>query len=135
LAEQSVAPPSSTSATANLYVPLPAKDVAFINITCPVSLISVTGKSFTCFKDKNIRGNDIIGIAAYSWQQCIDACSVMNSVNGKDQCKAAVLGSDLSHAYASNGANCWLKALADPKYDQPPADPGTTGANIAVLNA
>lgn len=56
---------------------------------------------------------DIIGILAYSAQDCMEACSYLNQVNGQrglgTSCWGITFNQDMSRSYANLGANCWLK--------------------------
>ncbi|KAF2827846.1 hypothetical protein CC86DRAFT_465677 [Ophiobolus disseminans] len=130
----SAAPASSGSATSSKYVPILASAVPLIDISCPSSssppLKSFNGKQYACTENRNIVGNDITGISAYSLQQCIDACSTMNTRDGK-KCAAVTIGPDLAHAYEiNNGANCWLKEKSSPTISYTVNDVGGT---IAIL--
>jgi hypothetical protein len=71
---------------------------------------------------------DITGITAYSLQQCVDACSTMNEVEGTTKCRAVALSQALSDEYGHNrGANCWLKNVTEPRA-------GRAKLTVAVLN-
>ncbi|KAF2026212.1 hypothetical protein EK21DRAFT_74698 [Setomelanomma holmii] len=120
---------ASTSASTSLYVPPSAASVLAINIDCPSVLESYNGKSYRCFQNTDINSlGDITGITAYSLQQCVDACSTMNEVEGIAKCQAVALSQALSDEYGHNkGANCWLKNVTEPRAGRPKL-------TVAVLN-
>jgi hypothetical protein len=127
-----------TAAATQTYLPPAAKDVVWIDTSCPSSpLRSWDNGRYACTEDRNIQGGDITGISAYSIQQCIDACSTWNAGEGSSgkKCKAVAIGADLEHAYEINkGANCWLKEAAAPLTVYTPGEE-TKPAAIAVLQS
>ncbi|KAH7066642.1 hypothetical protein BKA63DRAFT_522871 [Paraphoma chrysanthemicola] len=120
---------SATPSSASLYIPPPASSILAIDISCPSVLESYNGKGYRCFKDTDINSiGDITGITAYSLQQCVDACSTMNEVEGTASCRAVALSQALSDEYGHNrGANCWLKNVTEPRA-------GRAKLTVAVLN-
>lgn len=50
-------------------------------------------------------------MVAYTLQQCVDACTLMNFATDNKTCRAIVLSLDLSNNYVnSHKGNCWLKS-------------------------
>ena len=117
--------PSST-ATANIVdysVALP-QDVNTIKWDCP-SMTSFTTNNLNPNQNFNVacgvdyansiaavQGGvvaDIVGILAYSAQDCMEACSYMNQLNGQwgfgTSCWGITFSQDMSQSYAHHGAN------------------------------
>ncbi|KAH7118964.1 hypothetical protein B0J11DRAFT_535738 [Dendryphion nanum] len=67
---------------------------------------------YHCTQESNmVLIGDITGTMAFSLQQCIDACTVVEA----PRCSAVVLGKAVAKAYRKNyGANCWLKSMLGP---------------------
>lgn len=69
---------------------------------------------------------DLVGLVAYTFSDCIDACAKMNEFvvrnkNGSN-CDSLVFGWQMSNAWEAFGSNCWLKSgTADDKitFNQP----------------
>jgi hypothetical protein len=77
------------------------------------------------FTDIYTVGN-LVGIVAYTVQQCIDACSSMNNVTRSSTCVAVAINNALWFEYEKNGANCFLQNVTGPKM-------GNLGVTVAVL--
>jgi hypothetical protein len=57
---------------------------------------------------------DLVGLVAYTFSDCIDACTIMNenvarNKNGSS-CDSLVFGWQMSDAWEAFGSNCWLKS-------------------------
>lgn len=116
---QSVPATPSSTPTDGVYLPLPFAQVNTINVTCP-SATYMAGQDvpelnnkyqFKCQNNKNLGGMvDLMSFTAYSFQQCVDACSQWNAMGRKPTCMGAVVGANFKYRRTSgNGANCWLK--------------------------
>ncbi|CAI6342500.1 unnamed protein product [Periconia digitata] len=111
----STTPSSTTSSSNDRYTPPAAQDVAFIDISCPANnkVVSSNGVSYTCIRGKNVGGQDVMAMVAFSLQQCVDACREMNKLSSstEEPCKGVILAEDLKERYINgNRANCWLKS-------------------------
>ncbi|KAI8932929.1 hypothetical protein NX059_010400 [Plenodomus lindquistii] len=114
--------PSATSVLAvDNYTPLPPSAVTSINITCPERLRSYDGGIYDCVEEYNAKWvGDITGVLAYTLQQCVDACTTYNKMQGTGKCTAVVLDRNMAQKYAANnGATCWLKNMSDPAQSYP----------------
>lgn len=118
--------PVPTSLT-NFSVPAPST-VASVALDCPnltgQSYISATNHTFTqsCNHDylngTSAAGNvgtihDIVGIIAYSMNDCMDACSTMNQLQYGLVCAGVTFNAAMSMMYAHR-ANCFLKNATGP---------------------
>ena len=125
--------PTSSSATSSsslipLYTAPSPSDINLVPLNCPAlnntPYTTYYGDTFTqiCGVDLQsnvsaISGNgaviaNIVGILAYSVEDCITACSKANTYVqrwGGSKCNSISFGSDLSILYPGNRANCWLK--------------------------
>ena len=119
-----ILPTSSTQASESAYTPKPPADVFRVNSSCPSSghfTVNVMGQNsdFACSAQTDFPGNDIAGLVAYTLQQCLESCSLMNIVQGKKVCLAVAHSEKLSQGYSQYRANCFLKTSADGKVAQP----------------
>jgi hypothetical protein len=94
---------------------MPPEQVVLANNSCPPDNSDVktsNAESYRCMSGKNVGGNDLAAIVAYTLQQCVDACSEMNNLaSARNACKGVVMAEDLSNRYLKgNRANCWLKS-------------------------
>ncbi|KAH4023793.1 hypothetical protein HBH98_064200 [Parastagonospora nodorum] len=113
---------ASSTVRAVAYAPLDFTQVNTINIECPPN-VYVSGQEwgkkyrYNCEKRRSVGlgGIDVSSFTAYTFQQCVDACSQWNEMTTKTTpCKAVVIASDLmGRRSAGNGANCWLKSSSD----------------------
>ncbi|SLM35078.1 hypothetical protein LPUS_04116 [Lasallia pustulata] len=118
---------NATQALTNLSVPAPSTVVS-VALDCPAidgkSYTSGTGSNFKqrCNQDLNggspalgnnglINGtiSDIIGIVAYSFTDCIEACSTMNRFGYGPQCHGVSFDLRMEQRYEEQQCNCWLK--------------------------
>lgn len=119
----STAKPTNSTPTAldNVSVPKP-NDVNSLALDCPkidsTTYISRIGQSFQFVCAMDYQGNspaaqrngtvkDLVGLIAYSVDDCIEACSEMNEYLGG--CGAITLKADMSLSVKLFRANCWLK--------------------------
>lgn len=109
----------------NGYSPRLPQDIA--NLTQPAVCAerggpnehtSTSGLKYTfyCAKDTSVGDgtSNLVGIVAYTFSNCIDACANMNEFfartkNGT-QCDSLVFGWQISNAWRDLRANCWLKS-------------------------
>jgi hypothetical protein len=121
--------PSASSASASStpptvgYAPLNFAQVSTIKIDCPTPNVYVPGSErgaksrYNCEPRRSVGlgGVDVAAFTAYTFQQCVDACSQWNELSTKSQpCKAVVIAADLGNRRTiGNGANCWLKSSSD----------------------
>ena len=57
-------------------------------------------------------GYDLVGIAAYTSDDCIEACSSMNAFNGTNVCTSITYNAAMDQNWNQH-ANCWLKYFED----------------------
>lgn len=57
---------------------------------------------------------DLVGLVAYTFSDCIDACTKMNEFVSRNKngtnCDSLVFGWQMSNAWGAFGSNCWLKS-------------------------
>ena len=58
----------------------------------------------------DLYGNDIAVTIAYSFQDCIDACTTLNAAQGNDTCIAVSFSALMAKSVKSKGGNCFLKS-------------------------
>jgi len=118
-------PTSTAIALTNVTVPTP-NEVISLKFDCQPSSTYRTGfgEVFTLRCGINLVGGsfakdgwiikDRVGIVAYTIFDCMEACSQYNRFNGRNTCQAVTFNAALGRAYASQGANCWLKNATGP---------------------
>ena len=127
---QTVTRSGSAAATSNIqnFVVASPQDIGTLASDCPDLTTFTTSNlnineefDVTCGVDYGNSGPavgggvvaDIVGIVAYTADDCMEACAELNNFNNKWQYGVKCLGitwsSNLSSAWASLGANCWLK--------------------------
>jgi hypothetical protein len=121
----SAASATSTTATAvvfsNYEVPRPTSTSDTVALNCP----ALDQKNYTTARSQNflmscnvgLAGYDLVGIAAYIVDDCIEACSSMNaflasSNNGTSVCTAITFNAAIYENWNQH-ANCWLKTKED----------------------
>lgn len=106
--------PSTTSSGA-FYTPLLPATVLNVDVSCPSPARSFYNQSYTRATLTDIRrAGDIIGIVAYTVQQCIDACSSMNNMMQKNVCLGVAVNPGMQENYGRYGGNCFLKNVTGP---------------------
>ncbi|TLS22784.1 uncharacterized protein PpBr36_06181 [Pyricularia pennisetigena] len=112
------------------YTTPPTKDIETLQLSCPrldgTSFTGFDGKRFNivCGVDENGPGREAVGeikdvsaFVAYSFQDCLNACTTYNRLSGRDParpssliCRAAVFRRSLNDNIAlREGGNCFLK--------------------------
>jgi len=104
-----------SSLPANNYEPLSA---ASVNTTyfpyCP----DQDGQTITTLKDSatyelqcnsNAYGVDAMAIVAYSLDDCVQACTTLNTFNTITNCVGVNFWADMASSFYSSGGNCYLK--------------------------
>ena len=88
--------------------------------SCPQTLRSYNSKLYDCIAQRNANEvGDIIAFEAYTIQQCVDACSNMNTIAGSVKCRAVAMTNGLNYEWEGNvAANCWLKSASQPSQQQ-----------------
>lgn len=111
---------TSTTATAvifsNYAVPRPTSTSDTVALDCP----ALNQKNYTTARNQNflmscnvgLSGFDLVGIAAYIVDDCIEACSSMNAFNGTNVCTAITFNAAMYENWGQH-ANCWLKTQED----------------------
>lgn len=60
------------------------------------------------------RIEDLVGILAYTFDDCVDACANMNRQTASNdagrRCESVVFGWQLGREWEQHKANCWLKS-------------------------
>jgi hypothetical protein len=55
-------------------------------------------------------GDDVGGLMAYTFFDCVEACSYMNWARGNATfCNAVLFSADIQRFYRDQHSNCWLK--------------------------
>ncbi|OCK74078.1 hypothetical protein K432DRAFT_311420, partial [Lepidopterella palustris CBS 459.81] len=60
-------------------------------------------------------GNDIMGLIAYTFDDCLDACDKLNYYQGSDFCVLAEFTQNMAQSVATAGLNCYLKWAVSPQ--------------------
>ncbi|OCK85502.1 hypothetical protein K432DRAFT_421762 [Lepidopterella palustris CBS 459.81] len=103
---------SVLAATAISQLPLPA---------CPTDTATVfhpSHNSSASYKPEcylNFSGNDIMGLIAYSFEDCLDACDRLNYYQEHDLCVIAEFTRNMAYSVGAVGLNCYLKQAVNPQ--------------------
>jgi hypothetical protein len=87
-----------------------------VALDCP----ALNQKNYTTARNQNflmscnvgLSGFDLVGIAAYIVDDCIEACSSMNAFNGTNVCNGITFNAAMYDNWGQH-ANCWLKTQED----------------------
>ncbi|RSM06501.1 hypothetical protein CEP52_005697 [Fusarium oligoseptatum] len=121
-------PTPSATTSAAFFTPTPAAEIRNLTWFCEESeqtkTIQLTnGFDFKvyCGTDGGGVGNadgggtlkDLVGIIAYSLEDCLQACTQMNAMDDNQDtgvtCKSVSFRANLAQSYKQYGGNCWLK--------------------------
>jgi hypothetical protein len=115
-----VAAASSTTSSTPSTSLAPSSGATTFNNSCPSTLRSYNSKLYDCIAQRNANEvGDIIAFVAYTIQQCVDACSNMNTIAGSVKCRAVAMTDGINYEWDNNiAANCWLKSASQPSQQQ-----------------
>ncbi|KAM0430165.1 hypothetical protein ACHAPT_006173 [Fusarium lateritium] len=124
----SAAPTTSTTTSAFFFTPTPAAEIRNLTWFCEEAEDTKTIQLTSGFEFKvycgldggganNAEGGgtlkDLVGIIAYSLEDCLQACTQMNAMNDNQDtnvtCKSVSFRANLAQSYKQYGGNCWLK--------------------------
>ncbi|EXJ90458.1 hypothetical protein A1O1_03560 [Capronia coronata CBS 617.96] len=117
--------PTTQTGLVNNYSPLLPDQVNTTALDCAeqATITSRSDEQYQLNCNINYPDNDLLNFIAYSLDDCIDACSSINTVSGDTQCHGVVFNANLEKSDQQGHGNCWLKSImANPTTDpQPPS--------------
>jgi hypothetical protein len=66
--------------------------------------------SYNCSQQTNYPENDISMLTAYTMEQCIEACIILNVFQNNRTCVGVAHSPLMSYRYETGGGNCFLKS-------------------------
>lgn len=127
-AQQLPAQPPSATTSAAFFTPTPASQIRNLTWFCEEAEQTKTIQLTSGFEFKVYCGTDgggatsaegggalkdLVGIIAYSLEDCLQACTQMNAMNDNQDtgvtCKSVSFRANIAQSYKQYGGNCWLK--------------------------